>query len=107
MPTDSRYPNPAIVIACVSPSWSLELQQVIRQIVGWDYDIMLTFSAKQMLRYIGQRSVCILISEGKILSYPSEPGVTQALQIVRQFSPSTHVLALHSAQLPGMQVDIQ
>ncbi|EFO81937.1 hypothetical protein OSCT_0086 [Oscillochloris trichoides DG-6] len=71
-----------------------DLQQHLRSIVGWDYDLLLTFSAKQALHYVAQRDVRLLITEATFIRHSDGSGAELA-RLVRDQAPETPVLLIH------------
>jgi DNA-binding NarL/FixJ family response regulator len=86
---------PAIVIAGADPVWLFELQQHLRAIVGWEYDLLLTFSPEQVLRYVAQRSVRLLISEQAFLRRAPGMSGAEVLRQARAQSPATQALLIY------------
>ncbi len=95
MNTIPQYPT--IVLAGADPAWMFDMQQHLRSIVGWDYDLLLTFSAKQALHYITQRDVRLLITEAKFIRHSDGSGVELA-RLVRTHAPDIPILLIHDEQ---------
>jgi hypothetical protein len=77
-----------------------DIQQHLRSIVGWDYDLLLTFSASQALRYVTQRQVRLLITEFTFLRRAEGSGADLA-QRAREHSPDIQVLLIHDGSAPA------
>ncbi len=71
-----------------------DLQQHLRSIVGWDYDLLLTFSAKQALHYVTQRNIQLLITEAKFMRHSDGSGAELA-RLVRDHAPEIPILLIH------------
>ncbi|NTW03093.1 MAG: hypothetical protein HGA19_17740 [Oscillochloris sp.] len=90
---------PTIVLAGADPTWMFDIQQHLRTIVGWDYDLLLTFSANQALRYVTQRQVCLLITEAMFLRHADGSGAELARR-VREHTSDIQVLLIHDGAVP-------
>lgn len=86
---------PTIVLAGADPAWMFDIQQHLRAIVGWDYDLLLTFSANQALRYINERNVRLLITEDIFLRRADGSGAELAHR-AREHTPDMQVILIHS-----------
>src|SRR5688572_26984985 len=91
---------PTIVLAGADPAWMFDIQQHLRAIVGWDYDLLLTFSARQALRYVTQRQVRLLITEATCLRRAEGSGADLA-ERARQHSSGIQVLLIHDGVAPA------
>ncbi|NTW98169.1 MAG: hypothetical protein HGB28_06445 [Oscillochloris sp.] len=85
---------PTIVLAGSDPAWMFDIQQHLRAIVGWDYDLLLTFSASQALRYVTQRNVRLLITESMFLRRADGSGAELAHR-AREHTAEIQVLLIH------------
>ncbi|MBX0329300.1 hypothetical protein K2Z83_16640 [Oscillochloris sp. ZM17-4] len=85
---------PTIVLAGADPAWMFDMQARIRTIVGWDYDLLLTFSASQALRYVTERQVCLLITEAMFMRHAEGSGADLARR-AREHVAGIQVLLIH------------
>lgn len=85
---------PTIVLAGSDPAWMFDMQQHLRAIVGWDYDLLLTFSAIQAMRYIVERQVYLLITEAIFMRHAEGTGIDLARR-AREHSADLQVLLIH------------
>lgn len=85
---------PTIVLAGSDPAWMFDMQQHLRAIVGWDYDLLLTFSAAQAITYITQRQVCLLITETMFVRRAEGTGIDLARR-AREHRANLEVLLIH------------
>jgi PleD family two-component response regulator len=91
---------PTIILAGADPAWMFDMQQHLRAIVGWDYDMLLTFSAKQAMRYVTQRQVRLLITEATFLRRAEGSG-TELAERAREHSADIQVLLIHDGVAPA------
>lgn len=92
MSESQQYPT--IVLAGADPAWMFDIQQHLRAIVGWDYDLLLTFSANQALRYVTQRNVRLLITEAMFMRRADGSGADLARR-AREHAAEIQVLLIH------------
>lgn len=90
---------PTIVLAGSDPAWMFDIQQQLRAIVGWDYDLLLTFSASQAMRYVSERQVRLLITEAIFMRHADGSGVDLARR-AREHSAGLQVLLIHDGGAP-------
>jgi hypothetical protein len=97
--------QPAIVIAAADPEWAFGLQARLRSVIGWDYDILITFTAQQALDYVLRRSAALLISAPRMARRAYVMDVPELLAAVGERAPATPVLlADEAAELtPGAE----
>lgn len=89
---DTPFQQPAIVIAAADPDWAFAIQSRLRDVVGWDYDILITFTAQQALDYVLRRSAALLISAPRMARRAYVMDVPELLQAVGERAPATPVL---------------
>ncbi len=85
---------PTIILAGSDPAWMFDIQQHLRAIVGWDYDLLLTFSSAQALRYVMQRQVRLLITETMFLRRAEGTGTDLARRAC-EHTPDLQVLMIY------------
>ncbi|NNJ12032.1 hypothetical protein EKD04_017000 [Chloroflexales bacterium ZM16-3] len=85
---------PTIVLAGADPAWMFDMQAHLRTIVGWDYDLLMTFSASQALRYVTERRVRLLITEAMFMRRAEGSGVDLARR-AREHTSDIQVLLIH------------
>jgi len=85
---------PTIVLAGADPAWMFDMQQHLRTIVGWDYDLLLTFSASQALRYVTERQVRLLITEAMFMRRAEGSGADLARR-AREHTADIQVILIH------------
>jgi hypothetical protein len=85
---------PTIVLAGADPAWMFDMQAHLRMIVGWDYDLLLTFSASQALRYVTERQVRLLITEAMFMRHAEGSGADLARR-AREHIADIQVLLIH------------
>jgi hypothetical protein len=93
MSESQQYPT--IVLAGADPAWMFDVQQHLRTIVGWDYDLLLTFSANQALRYVTERNVRLLITEDMFLRRADGSGADLAHR-AREHTPDMQVILIQN-----------
>jgi hypothetical protein len=98
MSDSQQYPT--IILAGADPAWMFDIQQHLRTIVGWDYDLLLTFSASQALRYVTQRPVRLLITEATFLRSADGSGADLARR-AREHAADIQVLLIHDGAVPA------
>lgn len=89
---NSAAQQPAIVIAAADPEWAFGLQARLRAVVGWSYDILITFTAQQALDYVLRRSPALLISAPRMVRRADVMDVPELLAALRERAPATPVL---------------
>jgi hypothetical protein len=98
MSDSQQYPT--IILAGADPAWMFDIQQHLRAIVGWDYDLLLTFSASQAMRYVTQRQVRLLITEATFLRRAEGSGADLARR-ARAHAADIQVLLIHDGAEPA------
>jgi hypothetical protein len=98
MSDSQQYPT--IILAGADPAWMFDIQQHLRTIVGWDYDLLLTFSASQAMRYVTQRQVRLLITEASFLRSAEGSGEDLARR-AREHAATIQVLLIHDGAAPA------
>lgn len=91
---------PTIILAGADPAWMFDIQQHLRAIVGWDYDLLLTFSASQALRYVTQRRVRLLITEATFLRRAEGSGEDLARR-AHEHTADIQVILIHDGAAPA------
>jgi len=86
--------QPTIVIAASEPEWAFALQGSLRASLGWDYDILITFTAPQALDYVLRRAAALLITGPRMARRADVMDVPELLAAVRERAPGTAVLAV-------------
>ena len=89
---DTPTQQPAIVIAAADPDWAFGLQGRLRAALGWDYDILITFTAQQALDYVLRRAAALLISAPRMARKSYVMDVPELLDALRERAPATPVL---------------
>ncbi|MEI8308003.1 MAG: hypothetical protein WCF99_13160 [Chloroflexales bacterium] len=102
MSDSQQYPT--IILAGADPAWMFDMQQHLRTVVGWDYDLLLTFSVSQAMRYVTERQVCLLITEATFMRRAEGSGADLARR-VREHAANIQVLMIHDGVVP-MSPDI-
>ena len=95
--------RPTIVIVGNDPDQVFACQRVIRDLVGWEYDILLTFSGERALAYIRTRNVELLIADEVLFQGMSGHELTDATRIT---SPQTRVVMATAQAIPVPQADM-
>ncbi|MEI7772563.1 MAG: hypothetical protein WCI67_21415, partial [Chloroflexales bacterium] len=98
MSESQRYPT--IILAGADPAWMFDMQKHLRALVGWDYDLLLTFSASQAMRYVTQRKVRLLITEATFLRRTEGSGEELARR-AREHTTDMQVLLIHDGAAPA------
>ncbi len=96
--SDSRQ-YPTIILAGSDPTWMFDMQQHLRTVVGWDYDLLLTFSVRQAMRYVTERQVCLLITEATFMRRTEGSGA-DLIRRVREYAATIQVLMIHDGTVP-------